>query len=86
MLVLGEGFVVALVGVVIGVGLSAPILKFFAGVFQRQLGAFLGSFDVSPGLLGIASGIALVAGMVASAIPARRAGRMKIVDALRRIE
>jgi ABC-type antimicrobial peptide transport system permease subunit len=27
-----------------------------------------------------------VAGMVASAIPARRAGRMKIVDALRRIE
>lgn len=86
MLVLGEGFVVALVGVIIGVGLSAPILKFFAGVFQRQLGAFLGSFDVEPSLLAIASGIALVAGMVASAIPARRAGRMKIVDALRRIE
>jgi putative ABC transport system permease protein len=86
MLVLGEGFVVALVGVIIGVGLSAPILKFFAGVFTRQLGAFLGSFEVEPSLLAIASGVALAGGMIASAIPARRAGRLKIVDALRRIE
>jgi putative ABC transport system permease protein len=85
-LVLGEGFVVALVGVVIGVGLATPILKFFAGLFARQLGAFLGSFDVEPSLLALTSAIALAGGMIASAIPARRAGRMKIVDALRRIE
>jgi putative ABC transport system permease protein len=85
-LVLGEGFTVALVGVAIGVGLSAPILKFFANFFARQLGAFLGSFDVAPDLLVISSGVALGLGMLASAIPARRAGKMKIVDALRRIE
>jgi len=86
MLVLGEGFVVALVGVVIGIGLAAPMLKFFAGLFAKNLGAFLGSFDVTPSLLALAAGIALAGGMVASAIPARRAGRMKIVDALRRVE
>jgi putative ABC transport system permease protein len=85
-LVLGEGFVVALVGVVIGVGLATPILKFFAGLFARQLGAFLGSFDVEPSLLALTSAIALAGGMIASVIPARSAARMKIVDALRRVE
>jgi putative ABC transport system permease protein len=86
MLVLGEGFVIAATGVGLGVALAAPVLKFFAQIFQRQLGAFLGSFDLDPMLIGLAVGVALMVGMAASAIPAWRAGRLDVVDALRRVE
>lgn len=85
-LVLGEGFVVALVGVAGALLLAPPILRFFAEVFQRQMGNFLGSFDLDPVALAVSVSFALLGGMAAAALPAYRAGRMKIVDALRRIE
>lgn len=85
-LVLGEGFVVALTGVVAGLALAPPILRYFAELFQREMGSFLGSFELSPKAAALASAIALVGGMAAAAIPAVRAGRLRIVDALRRIE
>jgi putative ABC transport system permease protein len=84
--VLGEGFVVSLVGVVLGVALATPVLKFFSELFQRQLGAFLGSFDLEPRLVAQAAVVALGLGMLASVVPARRASKLKIVDALRRVE
>jgi putative ABC transport system permease protein len=85
-MVLGEGFIVALTGVIMGVTLAPPILSFFADIFQKNLGSFLGSFELAPKNVALAISVALAGGMLASAIPAWRAGRMKIVDALRRIE
>jgi len=85
-LVLGEGFVVAATGVVVGVALAPPILKYFANVFQTALGSFLGEFTLEPTAIALAVGVALLGGMVAAAIPAWQAGRMRIVDALRRVE
>ncbi len=86
LLVLGEGFVMSLTGATLAVALATPILKFFAQLFERNLGNFLGGFDLDPKLVLMAVGIALAGGMLAAAIPAWRAGRLKIVDALRRIE
>jgi putative ABC transport system permease protein len=86
MLVLGEGFVVAATGVAVGVGLAPPILKYFADIFQTALGSFLGEFAIEPKAIALAIGVALIGGMVAAAYPAYRAGRMRIVDALRRVE
>src|SRR6185503_6351471 len=57
-LVLGEGFVVA-----IGLSLAPPILRYFAELFQKQLGAFLGSFELDPKAALLASAIALAGGM-----------------------
>jgi putative ABC transport system permease protein len=85
-LVVGEGFVIAAVGVAIGVGLATPVLRFFADVFQTYLGPFLGEFGLDPKLVVEAVVVALAGGMIASALPARRAGRLNIVDALRRVE
>jgi putative ABC transport system permease protein len=85
-LVLGEGFVVSLTGATLGVALSLPILKAFADFFQKMMGNFLGSFDVSLQAIVMATVAAIACGMIASMIPAWRAGRLKIVDALRRIE
>jgi putative ABC transport system permease protein len=85
-LVIGEGFVVALTGVLLGVGLATPVLKVFAEVFQTYLGPFLGNFEITTRNIGYAVGAALGGGMLASGIPAGRAGRLRIVDALRRVE
>jgi putative ABC transport system permease protein len=85
-LVVGEGFVIAFVGVALGVGLATPVLKFFANVFQTYLGPFLGNFDINMKSIVYAVSAALGGGMLSSSLPARRAGRLKIVDALRRVE
>ena len=85
-MVLGEGFVIALTGAAIGVALSTPILKFFAQIFEKQMGGFLGNFDLQLHAIVLAVAVALALGMAAAALPAYRAGRLKIVDALRRVE
>jgi putative ABC transport system permease protein len=85
-LVIGEGFVIAFVGAALGVGLATPVLQFFAKIFQTYLGPFLGAFELDLKLVGIAVLVALAGGMLSAALPAWRAGRLKIVDALRRVE
>jgi len=85
MLVLGEGFVVAAVGVALGVGLATPILKWASELFAKYVPGFLGEFHLSGEAVVLASLISLAGGMVAAALPAQRAGRLKIVDALRRL-
>ncbi|HEX4460527.1 MAG TPA: FtsX-like permease family protein [Polyangia bacterium] len=85
-MVLGEGFIIALVGVLIGVTLSAPVIKFSGQLLEKQMGAFLGSFDLRLGPVLLSIGVAIVLGMLAAALPAWRAGKLKIVDALRRVE
>jgi putative ABC transport system permease protein len=85
-MVLGEGFVVALVGALIGVTLSPPVMRFFADLLEKQMGGFIGNFELHVGPTLAAMGMALLLGMVAAALPAWRAGRLKIVDALRRVE
>jgi putative ABC transport system permease protein len=85
-LVLGEGFVIALVGVLLGVAMAPPIMHAFGDFLEKQMGGFISNFDLAWSTVGLAVGVALALGMLASAIPAARAGGLKIVDALRRIE
>ena len=83
---MGEGLVIAAVGALLGVALAAPILKFFAQLFEKQMGGFLGNFDLELRAVVLAVVVALNLGWLAASLPARRAGRLKIVDALRRVE
>jgi putative ABC transport system permease protein len=85
-MVLGEGFVIALVGAVLGVLMATPIMKFLAVLLEKNLGGFIGNLDlqIEPVLLAIT--VSLLLGMAASALPAWRAGKLRIVDALRRVE
>jgi putative ABC transport system permease protein len=85
-MVLGEGFVIAAVGAAVGVLLAAPVLRYVGQLLEKAMGGFIGDFgmQLQPVVLSIAA--ALVLGMLAAAIPAWRAGRLNIVDALRRVE
>jgi putative ABC transport system permease protein len=85
-MVLGEGLLISLVGSVLGVALAAPSLKFAGQVLEKKMGGFLGDFALQPDIVMLAVAVALALGMTASALPARRAGKLKIVDALRRVE
>jgi putative ABC transport system permease protein len=85
-LVLGEGFVVGGLGAALGLLLAPPILTFFADIFQRQLGSFLGAFELSPVAAAAAVGVSMGGGMLAAALPAVQASRLRIAEALRRID
>jgi putative ABC transport system permease protein len=85
-MVLGEGFVIALVGAVVGILMATPVMKFLAVLLEKNLGGFIGNLDlrVEPVVLAIV--VSLLLGMAAAALPAWRAGKLRIVDALRRVE
>ncbi len=85
-MVLGEGFVVAAVGTLIGVAMAVPVITYCGEMLEKKLGGFIGKFEVGIGSVAPAVGVALGLGMLAAALPARRAGRLRIVDALRRVE
>jgi putative ABC transport system permease protein len=85
-MVLGEGFVIALVGAALGVALAPPLLQSMTNVVEEGMGDLLGSLTLETRDAIFAVTVSLALGMAAAALPAARAGRLKIVDALRRVE
>ena len=85
-LVIGEGLTVAGLGAGLAVLMAPPILESLGNAFKKVMGNFLGSFGVDRTSVLIAVAAALVGGAIAAAVPAYLAGRMKLVDALRRVE
>jgi putative ABC transport system permease protein len=85
-MVIAEGLIIALVGAAFGIALSVPILTFFGQALEKKMGGFLGNLVLDADTIVVALVVALNLGWIAAALPARRAGRLKIVDALRRVE
>jgi putative ABC transport system permease protein len=81
LLIAGEGFLMSVVGGVLGVVLA----RVFVNPDFLQAGAFIPAIGVNN--TNIAAGLALSAliGILAGLIPATMASRLKIVDALRRV-
>jgi putative ABC transport system permease protein len=84
--VVGEGFAVALLGATLGLGLAAPLLGLAGDLLSKTLGSTFSAVRLDAPAVAMALGTTLLGGMLAAAIPAMRAGRMKIVDALRRVD
>jgi putative ABC transport system permease protein len=85
-MVLGEGFVMALVGALLGVLMAIPVITYTGAALEKSIGGFIGNIDVDPKNVVLAVAVSLGLGMIAAALPAWRAGKLKIVDALRRVE
>jgi putative ABC transport system permease protein len=85
-MVLGEGLVIASLGAALGLALTPPILEVTARALQQNMGNFLDNDQLALGPAVMAVAVAVLGGMLASAAPAWRAGRLKLVDALRRVE
>jgi len=81
LLIFAESVAIALIGGLVGVALTFPMAQGFANL----VGAILSGFFVSRETVLMQLGAALIVGVVAAAIPAWRAGRVRIVDGLRAI-
>ena len=81
LLIVAESVGIALVGGLIAVLLTIPI----ADVFGNAMGTLFPVFFVSQETIVMQMGAALIVGLVASAVPAWRAGRVRIVDGLRTV-
>jgi putative ABC transport system permease protein len=81
MLIFAESLGIALLGGLLGVALTFPL----AGLFASTVGSILPAFKVSRDTVAMQLLAALIIGVVAAAVPAWRAARVRIVDGLRTI-
>ena len=81
LLILGESLAIALIGCALGCGLTFPA----AAAFGAAVSQFFPVFLVSPLTVALQGAAALTVGLVAGIVPAIRAQRIGIAEALRRI-
>ena len=80
-LVLGESLAVAAAGGLVGVAATFPVAR----VFAAQTGTLFSTFEVSAATVEMQVGCAVLVGLGAALLPARRAASVRIVDGLRAI-
>ncbi len=84
--ILGEALTVGVVAGAVGVALSYPLVeKLLGGFLEENLGAFFPYFNISPTTSVVAFALAVVLSVVSAFIPAVRASRLPVTDALRRV-
>ncbi len=81
LLIMGEALVITFCGALLGIALTFPVAR----GFSSALGQFFPVFNVKPSTVVLDLGVALVVGITAALIPARRAVFIRIADGLRRI-
>ena len=84
--VLGEAAAVGLIGAALGLALSYPLVQQGLGLWlEENMGSFFPYFRIPPMIAVLAVTFSLILAALAAAIPAYRASKLDVVDALRRI-
>lgn len=84
--VIGEALALGLVAALVGLGLSYPIVELGLGrALEENMGAWFPYFRIEPATYAAAIGLGAGLAVTASIIPAVRAGRMSVSNALRRV-
>jgi putative ABC transport system permease protein len=80
-LILGESLLLAAMGGLLGLGLTFPMVQ----VFKSQLGQYFRVFPLTRATLALGLTTALTVGVLAALLPAWRAARVGIAEALRKV-
>lgn len=80
-LIYGESLAIACLGCLLGIALTFPVGDWFA----KQMGTLFPVFEVSNETIVLQLVCAVAVGVIAAALPARRAARVRIVEGLRAI-
>jgi putative ABC transport system permease protein len=80
-LILGESLILALAGGLVGEILTFPAVHFF----KIQLGQYFRVFPLTRATLILGLAVALAVGLLAALLPAWRASRLSIAEALRKV-
>lgn len=84
--IIGEALTIGLLGGGLGLGLGVPLVKFgIARWLEENLAGVFPVFRVEPSTIVMALLLALALGAIAAALPAWRASKLSVVDALRRV-
>ncbi len=78
-----QGAIYGLVGSALGAALADGLLHFFANVYRNADGTTLFTAELDAGLVLRVCALAIVVGLLAAVLPARRAARMDPVQAIR---
>jgi lipoprotein-releasing system permease protein len=78
-----QGAIYGLVGSALGAGLADGLLRFFSNVYRNADGTRLFTADLDGALILRVCALAIVVGLLAAALPARRAARMDPVQAIK---
>jgi putative ABC transport system permease protein len=85
--IIGEAVLVALVGGVLGVVLTFGLLNGVIGPYlEDNMTSMFRYFHTSMNLMWLSLACALVVGVIAGVLPAMRVSRLKVTDALRRLD
>lgn len=85
--IVGESVFVALLGGVVGIGLTALIINAGMGpMLEENMAGMFPYFRTPPSVMLSALVLAAVLGVVAALLPARRASKLKVTEALRRLD
>jgi putative ABC transport system permease protein len=84
--IVGESLLIAAVGGLVGIGAVVLLINHGIGPLIEENGGFFPYFRTPAWVLGVALAAATLLGGIASALPARRASRLKVTDALRRVD
>jgi putative ABC transport system permease protein len=84
--VIGEALALGLVAAAVGLGISYPIVELGLGrALEENMGAWFPYFRIEATTYALAVGLGAGLAVAASIIPAVRAGRLSVSDALRRV-
>lgn len=78
-----QGAIFGTLGSLMGVSLAFGLLSLFAAVYKSPDGSMMFTAQLDPNLVIMASVVALLVGILAALLPARRAARMDPVQAIR---
>ena len=78
-----QGAIFGSLGSLLGVLLAFALLALFAAIYKSPDGSIMFTAQLDPNLVIMASIVAMVVGILAALLPARRAARMDPVQAIR---
>jgi putative ABC transport system permease protein len=85
MFILGEAATIGILGGAFGVVFGTLVVNLFGSILEENMAGFFPSFKVAPATIALAFVLAIALGVIASAVPAYRAARLSVIDALRRV-
>jgi putative ABC transport system permease protein len=84
--ILGEALTIGVLAGVVGLGISYPIIELGLGRWiEENMGGFFPYFRIAPAMMAAAVLLSVTLAVVAALIPAYRASKLSVTNALRRI-
>ncbi len=84
--IVGEGLTIGALGAAVGLGIAVPLVNGgIARALQENMGNMFPEFKITPETYLMAIGLSMGLALIASALPARAASKISVIDSLRQV-